>query len=177
LQARRATAALTVGFSGAVVGAVAAGGGFVLAAGATAVFAPDAVGDDMDGGLDGGRVAVRGFAVSAGLGATLAVTGAAGVATGVVVDGVVDVAAAGGAVASTFGAGSGLAGAAAAAAGAGSGFGKVALTAVLQPDDNVATFFCRHCSASLPPGVTPEHFDMKSLRQFARIALCCSAVT
>jgi hypothetical protein len=29
----------------------------------------------------------------------------------------------------------------------------------------------------LPPGVTPEHFDMKSLRQFARIALCCSAVT
>jgi hypothetical protein len=53
----------------------------------------------------------------------------------------------------------------------------VALTAVLQAGARLATFFCRHISASLPPGVTPEHFDMKSDRQLARMALCCSAVT
>ena len=53
----------------------------------------------------------------------------------------------------------------------------VALTAVLQAGARLATFFCRHSSASLPPGVTPEHFDMKSDRQLARMALCCSAVT
>jgi hypothetical protein len=53
----------------------------------------------------------------------------------------------------------------------------VALTAVLQAADRPATFFCRHISASLPPGVTPEHFAMKSDRQAARMALCCSAET
>lgn len=53
----------------------------------------------------------------------------------------------------------------------------VALTAVLQADDRLATFFCRHVSASLPPGVTPEHFAMKSARQAARMAFCCSAET
>ena len=176
LQARKATAALTIGLSGAVVGAAAAGGGFGLAAGAAAVFASAALGDDAAGGFDAGRVVVRGFAASAGLGATLAAAGAAGEVAGAMVGGAVEVAA-GGTAASTFGAGAGLAGAGAAAVGAGSGFGKVAVTAVLQPADNAATFFCRHCNASLPPGVTPEHFDMKSLRQFARIALCCSAVT
>jgi hypothetical protein len=31
-------------------------------------------------------------------------------------------------------------------------------------------------SASLPPGVTPEHFDWKSERQLPRMALCCSLV-
>jgi stress-induced morphogen len=51
----------------------------------------------------------------------------------------------------------------------------VPLTTVLQPVDRVLTFFWRQAKASLPPGDTPEHFDMKSLRQFARSALCCSA--
>lgn len=55
--------------------------------------------------------------------------------------------------------------------------GIVTLTAVLQAADRLATFFCKQTRASLPPGVTPEHFDMKSERQEARMALCCSAVT
>ncbi len=78
------------------------------------------------------------------------------------------------------GAGAAAAGAGAAVAGfaaAGAGAGIVALTAVLQAGARLATFFCRQSRASLPPGVTPEHFDMKSERQFARMALCCSAVT
>ena len=53
----------------------------------------------------------------------------------------------------------------------------VALTAVLQAGDRLATLVCRHCSASLPPGVMPEHFDMKSDRHEPRTALCCSGVT
>jgi hypothetical protein len=53
----------------------------------------------------------------------------------------------------------------------------VALTAVLQAGDRLATLLCRHCNASLPPGVTLEHFDMKSLRHAPRMALCCSGVT
>jgi hypothetical protein len=53
----------------------------------------------------------------------------------------------------------------------------VALTTALQLADSVPTFFWRQARASLPPGDTPEHFDMKSLRQFARSALCCSAET
>jgi hypothetical protein len=53
----------------------------------------------------------------------------------------------------------------------------VALTAVLQAGDRLATLVWRHCNASLPPGVTPEHFDMKSDRQAPRMALCCSGVT
>jgi hypothetical protein len=50
----------------------------------------------------------------------------------------------------------------------------VALTAALQLADRPSTFFCKQANASLPPGVTPEHFDMKSLRQFERSALCCA---
>jgi hypothetical protein len=65
------------------------------------------------------------------------------------------------------------AGVAAGTVATGAGAGSVALTAVLQPGDKVSTFFWRHVSASLPPGLTPAHFDMKSLRQFARMALCC----
>src|SRR4029079_19494000 len=60
---------------------------------------------------------------------------------------------------------------------AGAAFGRVAFTAVLHAGDKPPTFFCRHSNAALPPGVTPEHFDMKSLRQLERIAPCCSAVT
>jgi hypothetical protein len=53
----------------------------------------------------------------------------------------------------------------------------VPLTTALQPADRVATFFWRQAKASLPPGDTPEHFDMKSPRQLERSALCCSAET
>jgi hypothetical protein len=52
--------------------------------------------------------------------------------------------------------------------------GIVARTAAWQAPDSALTFFCRHISASLPPGVTPEQCDMKSERQFPRIALCCA---
>ncbi len=88
--------------------------------------------------------------------------------------GAVGAAAAGGGAGAGGGvcAGAGLAGAA-----AGAGAGMVALTAVLQAGDRLATLVCRQTSASLPPGVTPEHFDMKSDRQLERMALCCSAVT
>lgn len=48
----------------------------------------------------------------------------------------------------------------------------VELTTFLQAADSVATFFCRQPSASLPPGWTPEHFAMKSLRHDERMALC-----
>ena len=53
----------------------------------------------------------------------------------------------------------------------------VALTAVLQAGDRLATLVCRQTNASLPPGLTPEHFDMNSERQFERMVLCCSGVT
>jgi hypothetical protein len=56
------------------------------------------------------------------------------------------------------------------------GRGIVSLTAVWQPGDKVARFFCRHSSASLLPGVVLEHFSMKSERQFARKALFCALV-
>ncbi len=59
---------------------------------------------------------------------------------------------------------------------AGCSAGRVARTAVWQPGDSFATFFCRHISASLPPGWTPEQFDMKSERQLERMALCCAEV-
>jgi hypothetical protein len=53
----------------------------------------------------------------------------------------------------------------------------VALTAFLQLGERPATFFCRQARASLPPGVTPEHFEVKSERQDERMALCCALVT
>jgi hypothetical protein len=52
------------------------------------------------------------------------------------------------------------------------GFGSVALTAVLQAGDKLLTFFCKQANASWPR--KPEHFDMASLRQFDRSALCTS---
>jgi hypothetical protein len=106
-----------------------------------------------------GMAAAGGFAVTmAGAVAGAGVAAGAGAGAG------------GGAGAAT--AGRGVLGAAA----AGAGFGKVALTAVLQLGDSVATFFCRHCSASAPPGRTLEHFDMKSERQDDLMADCCSGV-
>jgi len=79
---------------------------------------------------------------------------------------------AGGGVAAT--AGGGAAGGVAAWVGS---FGSVARTAVWQPADSFATLFWRQTKASLPPGVTPEQCDMKSERQFERIALCWAEVT
>jgi hypothetical protein len=73
------------------------------------------------------------------------------------------------------GAGTGWAGLAS-TGGGGGGAGMVALTALLQAGDRLARFFCRQFSASLPPRSTPGHFDMKSERQFERMALCCSGV-
>src|SRR6185312_405298 len=78
-----------------------------------------------------------------------------------------------------------MAGAGAAAGGAGAtcvsgavgiGPGMVAPTTRLQAGERPEMFCCRHSSASLAPGCTPEHFDMKSLRQFWRIAFCCDGV-
>jgi hypothetical protein len=53
----------------------------------------------------------------------------------------------------------------------------VLLTALLQPGESTATFFCKQPSASLPPGATPEHRDMKSDRQADFIAFCWAAVS
>ena len=50
------------------------------------------------------------------------------------------------------------------------GAGVIALTAVLHDPESLARLRLRHSSASLPPGVTPEQFAMKSERQEARIA-------
>jgi hypothetical protein len=65
--------------------------------------------------------------------------------------------------------GEGAGGATPAVAG-GAGAGVIALTAVLHDPESLARLRLRHSSASLPPGVTPEQFAMKSERQEARIA-------
>ena len=52
----------------------------------------------------------------------------------------------------------------------GAGAGVIALTAVLHDPESLARLRLRHSSASLPPGVTPKQFAMKSERQEARIA-------
>ena len=56
------------------------------------------------------------------------------------------------------------------------GAGIVTFTADWHAAETWETFFRRHCSASRPPGVTPEQRDMKSERQDERIAFCCSLV-
>jgi hypothetical protein len=108
-------------------------------------------------------------------GAAVAVAGAAGggadggslaAGWGVGLEAVVGFTLEGGGVTAADGAGA--AGAAAVAGGAGAGV--MALTAVLQDPDRLARLRLRHSSASLPPGVTPEQFAMKSERQEARIA-------
>ncbi|MBB2708039.1 UNVERIFIED_ORG: hypothetical protein GGE63_006200 [Rhizobium esperanzae] len=67
------------------------------------------------------------------------------------------------------------------AAGAGSadvdlGLTFTADTAFLQPAESVALCCCKQVSASMPPGVTPEHLAMKSERHSALIAFFCSSV-
>jgi hypothetical protein len=102
-----------------------------------------------------------GIAVAAGCGAA---AGAAGAGLGA-------------GVAAAAGAGAGAAVAAGGGAGgAAAGAGMVSFTTLWQAADRLATFFCRQVSASLPPGDTPEQCDMKSERQFARIALCWALV-
>src|SRR6185437_159482 len=127
-----------------------------------------------------------------GGGATAATAGAR---TGAAAAGLITWRAGGGAATTAFGGGATVTvaagaggGGAAAAAGAGAmvcgvgsalaaaGAGMVARTADWQAPDRLPTFFCRHISASLPPGVTPEQCDMKSERQLARSALCCALV-
>jgi hypothetical protein len=48
----------------------------------------------------------------------------------------------------------------------------MALTALWQPGESLATLRWRHCRASAPPGLTLEQFDMKSERQLLRSAFC-----
>jgi hypothetical protein len=70
--------------------------------------------------------------------------------------------------------GSGAAAGAAVVAGvvaAGAAGGLMALTAVWQAPESLLTLRLRHSKASLPPGVTPEQFAMKSERQDERMAL------
>jgi hypothetical protein len=111
------------------------------------------------GGADGGGVS---FAVGAvaGFAAVVDLTTFEGAAGGgcAAADGV------GAAVAADAEAGVAAAGDAAAA-------GMIALTAVWHARESLARFCLRQSSASLPPGVTPEQFAMKSDRQFERIAL------
>jgi hypothetical protein len=116
-------------------------------------------------------------AAAAGLGAGF---GAAGAAAGLgAADG--GAAAAGAGVARGAGAEAAGAGAGGAVAAAGGASGAlIALTAVLQDPESLPRLRLRHSKASLPPGVTPEQFAMKSERQDERMALiwsgdgCCA---
>lgn len=146
--------AAVAGAAGVIVIGAAGWAGLAVGVGVAVVLTAGAFGAVADGG---------GTGLDAGAGAgDAACTGAAvGLAAG----------SAGFAVAAGAGAGAG-----AGAAAAGAGGGSVALTTVLQAGLRLATFFCRQVRASLPPGDTPEHFDMKSERQLARMALCCSGV-
>src|SRR5262249_21975721 len=49
-------------------------------------------------------------------------------------------------------------------------------TALRQAGESVALCCCRQVSASMPPGVTPEHCAMKSERQADLMALRCASV-
>ena len=52
----------------------------------------------------------------------------------------------------------------------------MAATALRHAAESCASLRLRHCSASAPPGCTPEQRDMKSDRHAARTAAFCSAV-
>ncbi len=54
--------------------------------------------------------------------------------------------------------------------------GAIAASAVRQRDETSALLRSRHCSASGPPGATPEQCEMKSERQAARMAPICWCV-
>ena len=53
---------------------------------------------------------------------------------------------------------------------------STARTALWQPGARLDMFFCRHCSASRPPGCTLEQCAIKSERQAERIAPRCASV-
>jgi hypothetical protein len=53
---------------------------------------------------------------------------------------------------------------------------STARTALWQPGARLDIFFCRHCSASMPPGLTLEQCAMKSERQAERIAARCASL-
>jgi hypothetical protein len=118
-------------------------------------FLPSAAGGPGGGGAAGSAIAAGGSAAAGGGGGAAAAGG-------------------GGAGAAAAGAGAGFAGAAAGAAL--SGGGPTASSAVLHDGDTLAALRLRHSSASLVPGLTPEHCAMKSERQEARIAEICSVV-
>lgn len=83
----------------------------------------------------------------------------------------------GAAAGAAAGVGKDVFGSAAGAAAAGdSGFAEITLTPLRQAPESLASLRCRHCRASLPPGVTPEQFEMKSERQAERMALRCASV-
>jgi hypothetical protein len=69
-----------------------------------------------------------------------------------------------------------IAAAGAALAGAAAASPPRAPTAFWQDADSEALCCCRQESAAWPPGVTPEHWAMKSLRQADLIAFRCAAV-
>jgi hypothetical protein len=128
-------------------------------------------------GVSGGTVGAAEAAGGGGGGVAVAAGCAAGevrlgfdgeVVAGLAADG----AAAAGGICVCTGAGDGDA---AAAGGGAAGDGLIALTAALQDGDNLAVFLRKQLSASMPPGVTPEQFAMKSERQFERMALVCAA--
>src|SRR4029079_12447931 len=52
----------------------------------------------------------------------------------------------------------------------------IAATALLQADESDELCCCRHERAACPPGCTPEHCAMKSLRQLDLMAFCWAAV-
>jgi hypothetical protein len=147
---------------GATAGAGAAAGCGGAAAGAERGCG---AGRAVRGGAGSGRAAV-----AAGCFAGAVAAGAGGRDAGAVAGGVVVVAAGAGRAGAAAGGG---AGAVVVCVGA-AGLGVSALTALRQAGESPATLRCRHCRASAPPRGTPEHFDMKSDRQFDRIAFCWS---
>src|SRR5215469_13382471 len=52
----------------------------------------------------------------------------------------------------------------------------IAATALWHAAESFAAWLLRHCSASAPPGWTPEQFAMKSERQAARMADFCASL-
>ena len=106
---------------------------------------------------DRGTAAVR---AGAGAGARGADVGCVVGAAAVVAAGVGAGAGAGAATGAGAGSGAAAAGFGAGAAAGAEGGGEIAFTALWHDDDSLLMLRWRHCSASAPPGVTPEQFDM-----------------
>lgn len=132
------------------------------------------IGRNTNGGIAGaaGTTATAGGAGGAAAGGRAASFGAG---AGLAVGGLPAAGAGGADAMGAAGAETAGAGRAGAATTAGGG-GEIALTAAWQPPESLPRLRLRHSRASLPPGVTPEQFAMKSERQFARMALVCAGV-